>query len=115
RLDGARQHARERLLALDAAGVALEEQPLERPQFRLAKVGPRSRNCRGWLGRQLGQQGSLTTLDLVDYRQQKLVPRAEVVKEHSVARADRRGDVAQRPVTDATRRDFFHHRVEQLL
>jgi hypothetical protein len=35
-----------------------------------------------------------------------------VVQQHAVAGAGRRGDVAKRSVTDATRRDFFHHRVE---
>ena len=47
------------------------------------------------LGWQLAQQGSLAALDLLDDRQQKFVPRAEVVQEHAVAGADRRGDIAK--------------------
>ncbi len=114
-LDSPWQHPGERLLTLDAAGVALEEEALERAQLRPAKVGPHGCDRRGRLGRQLGQQGSLAALDLLDDRQQKLVSRAEVVQEHAVAGADRRGDVAKRSVTDATRRALRHHRVEQLL
>ena len=69
-LYGARQHACERLLPLDAAGVALEEQPLERPQFRLAKVGPHRCDCGGRLVGSSGSRAHLTALDLVDDRQQ---------------------------------------------
>ena len=49
----------------------------------------------GRLGWQLAQQGSLPALDLLDNRQQKFVPGAEVVKEHAVTGADRRGDIAK--------------------
>src|SRR5258708_7228916 len=96
RVHGPRQHPGERLLTLDAARVALEEEALEWAQVRPAKVGPHGGDRRGRFGWQLAQQSSLAALDLLDNRQQEFVPRAEVVMEHAVAGADRRGGLPGR-------------------
>ena len=89
-VDGRREQPRERRLALRRPGVALEEQPLERPQLGPAQVGPHGREGVGRVVGQLGERRRLAPLDLLDDREQQLVPRPEVVEEHAVARADRR-------------------------
>ena len=49
-VDGAGQHAGERLLPLRPTGIALEEEPLERTQLGATKVGPHGGEAVGGLG-----------------------------------------------------------------
>ncbi|OBF21732.1 hypothetical protein A5725_13165 [Mycobacterium kubicae] len=111
-LYGSWQHPRERLLALETAGIALEEQALERAQFGTAEISPHGSDRRGGLGWKFAKQGLLPTLDLIDDRQQKLVPGPEVMQEHAVADAHRGRHVTQGPVADAAFGVFLDHRVE---
>ena len=69
----------ERLLALRAAGVALEEQALERAQLGPAQVGPHGGDPLDRVGGQVAEDAPLAPLYLLHDRQQQLVPRPEVV------------------------------------
>ena len=113
-VDGAGQHARERLLALRAAGVALEEEPLERTQLRPADIGPHRGHRVGRLGGGVRKDRHLATLDLVDDGEQQLVTGPEVVQQHSVTGADGFGDLAKRPIADAAVGEGLDEGVEQL-
>ena len=66
------------------------------------------------LGGQVGEDRHLAALDLLDDREEQFAPRAEVVQQHSVAGADRFGDLAQRAVADPGPRELRDQRVEQL-
>ena len=106
---------RERLLALGRPRVALEEQPLERPQLRVGAGRPTSlakalRRARPGDRR----AGGLTALDLLDDREQQLVARAEVVEQHAMTRADDLRDLAQRSSADATVGVRVDERVQQV-
>src|ERR1700757_769535 len=67
-VDGPRQHACVRLLALRASRVALEEQSLERTQLGAANVGPHRGDSPGRGGGQVGEEGHLAALNLLDDR-----------------------------------------------
>ena len=61
---------------------------------------------------QFGEERHLAALDLLDDREQQIFSRTEVVQQHSMAGADRGGDVAQRAVADAARGELLDQRVE---
>jgi hypothetical protein len=113
-IDGLGVQPVERLLAVRPAGVALEEQPLERPDLGPAQVGPHRRHR---LGRVVGKRGEhqlLATLDLRHDRHHQFVARTEVMDQHPVARAHRCGQITQRASADPTGGTGNDHRIEQV-
>jgi NAD(P)-binding Rossmann-like domain len=111
-IDSTGDHSGKRLLALGGAGVALEKETFQLAQFGSTKVGPHGGKALGRICGQFRQQPHLVALDLLDDSHQEILSRPEVVQQHSVAGANRSGDVAQGAVADPARRELPDERIE---
>ena len=96
-LDERRDQSIERPLALRTARVALEEEPLDRPERRHRRPPPAHPNRRCRVGRQFAEPLVLIAFDCLDDRGQQPLARPEMVNQHAVTGADLRREVAQRP------------------
>jgi hypothetical protein len=111
-IDRARNHPVEWLLSIGGSRITLEEEALERSQFRPADVVPHRGEMVGWATRQIGQDSHLATLDLFNDRHQHIFSRTEVVQEHSMACTDRGGYIAQGSVADTAGGELLDQRVQ---
>ena len=57
-------------------------------------VGPHGGKAFGRIRGQIGEQGHLAALDLLNDRHEQILSRPEVVQQHSMACADRTGHIA---------------------
>ena len=81
--------------------VQLKEHPLLRPQLRVAEALPGPPGVLQGGARPQAQQGDpLLFLNRLGDRDQQPLAGSEVVEEHPVAGADRRGELAQAQVSD---------------
>jgi uncharacterized protein (DUF2336 family) len=99
--------------ALQRLAVQLEEQPLRRPQRGVGQLRPEPARLlggvRGGLDEECGQQVALVLLDGPGDRHEQALAGAEVVDEHPVARARRRGQVTEAALPDAVARHVVEH------
>ncbi len=105
----------ERRLPVGAAGIALEEQALERPQRGVAEVGPQRAEPLVRRTSEGGHELGLTGLHRLHDGDHQVLSRPEVVDQHPVAGADVLGDVAQRTVADAVLGAVGDDRREQVV
>jgi hypothetical protein len=105
----------ERLLASARTRVTLEEETFSRPQTWIAQTLPH--RVRQLLGRRLErlEQPALVLFDFADYLRKEAVARTEVMDEHPVTRADRRGNIAQGTIADPAALQLGHDRIEDFL
>ena len=97
------------------AGIALEEQPLRRPQLWIAEPLPHGQgHLLGW-GVERLEETTLILFDTAHDVGEEAVARTEVVDEHAVARPDYGRDVAQGSVANPAALELGHDRVEELL
>ena len=114
-VDGARQHPGEWLLAVQRAGVALEEQALCGPQGRIADPLPHHADDVAQLPVGRLQESLLVLLDGFDDGGHQPLSGAEVVDQHPVAGAHSGGDVAQRAVAQALAGEVVDDGSQQVL
>jgi hypothetical protein len=71
------------------------------------QVGPHGGEGFGWIRGYFGEQAHLAVLDFRYDRHEQILARPEVVQQHSMARTDGVGYIAQWAVADAAFGEFF--------